>query len=242
MGRVDDQLKIRQYMKLISYVIRLILVATLIALTGCASTPMANKEQEAVSKAFKAPPPGLASVYIYRNSNFGAAIKKRVSIDNTLIGSTASYTFFHIEVTPSAHTLTTQAEFGDNELQFNAEAGKSYFFHQYIKFGTFVGSANIESVNEEEGKKGVLACGEAYQVFTVNNPAPVGQGKSQSDQSSNAPQQLVAQAPANTALNTPPPANGTTSQKLRELQSLRNDGIISEDEFQKKKKQLLESL
>lgn len=34
----------------------------------------------------------------------------------------------------------------------------------------------------------------------------------------------------------------STSQMLRELQTLRKDGIITEDEFQKKKQQLLEGL
>lgn len=35
--------------------------------------------------------------------------------------------------------------------------------------------------------------------------------------------------------------NDPMAQKLRELQSLRNDGVITEEEFQAKKKQLLEN-
>lgn len=38
------------------------------------------------------------------------------------------------------------------------------------------------------------------------------------------------------------PTNESVSQKLRELQSLRKDGVITEDDFQKKKQQLLEKL
>jgi hypothetical protein len=38
------------------------------------------------------------------------------------------------------------------------------------------------------------------------------------------------------------PANSSASQKLRELQGLRKDGLITEDEFQNKKKQLLDKL
>lgn len=38
------------------------------------------------------------------------------------------------------------------------------------------------------------------------------------------------------------PTNETSSQKLRDLQALRTDGVITEDEFQKKKQQLLENL
>lgn len=39
-----------------------------------------------------------------------------------------------------------------------------------------------------------------------------------------------------------PVANESVSQKLRDLQALRKDGVITEDEFQKKKQQLLEKL
>ncbi|MDO8813158.1 MAG: SHOCT domain-containing protein [Gallionella sp.] len=41
---------------------------------------------------------------------------------------------------------------------------------------------------------------------------------------------------------TPARISETTSQKLRDLQSLRTDGVITEDEFIKKKQQLLEKL
>lgn len=142
----------------------LLLVVAVAMLTGCAATtPMATKMQDAASKSFAPPPAGLAGVYIFRDGSFGAGLLKRISIDGKTIGSIAPHTYFHNELTPGPHTIATQAEFGDNELQLDAEAGKNYFIRQYIKFGTFVGSANIERVSEEEGKEGVLECKEAAQ-------------------------------------------------------------------------------
>lgn len=58
----------------------------------------------------------------------------------------------------------------------------------------------------------------------------------------NATSQTVVPAPVNTALNNQTPTNEATSQKLRDIQALRNDGVITEDEFQNKKKLLLEKL
>ena len=139
----------------------LLLIVILAVLTGCASVPMAPQEQDASSKTFKVSSPNMAGVYIYRNSFVGKALTKRLSIDGVLIGETANGVYFHREVTPGEHTLTTQAEFGDNFLKFNAEAGKNYFFEQYIKMGTFKGSAGIQSVSEQEGKQNVLQCSEA---------------------------------------------------------------------------------
>jgi hypothetical protein len=141
----------------------LLLITTLALLTGCASVvPMAPKEQDADSKAFRAPPANMAGVYIYRDNSFvGKALTKRLSIDGVVIGETAPGVYFHREVTPGEHTLATQAEFGENTLKFKAEAGKNYFFQQYIKMGTFKGSAGIQAVSEEEGKRAVLQCSEA---------------------------------------------------------------------------------
>lgn len=56
---------------------------------------------------------------------------------------------------------------------------------------------------------------------------------------SSAPVKPVAM-PERTKLDTP--TNGSTSQKMRELQGLRKEGLITEEEFQKKKQQLLEKL
>lgn len=52
----------------------------------------------------------------------------------------------------------------------------------------------------------------------------------------------VSDKPANKVAGTPKPITDTTAHKLRELQSLRKDGIITEEEFQKKKSELLEKL
>ncbi len=144
--------------------IKLVLGAAIVAvLTGCAAVvPMAPQEQDKASKSFSAPAPGMASVYIYRSkSSFGKALTKRVSIDGTVIGETGPGVFFHREVKPGKHVIATQAEFGENTVELNAEAGKTYFFRQYIKMGTFKGSAGIEAVSEEVGKKGVAECSEA---------------------------------------------------------------------------------
>jgi len=107
---------------------------------------------------FPAPPAGKAGLYVYRNSSFGGALKKTVSLDGTAIGTTARKTYFYKVIAPGSHTLATESEFGDNTLPLQAEAGKNYFVRQYIKMGVFRGGANIEMVSEEDGKREVLEC------------------------------------------------------------------------------------
>ena len=127
-------------------------------LTGCASVKMASPEQDLASKTFAAPSDGKAGVYIYRNSHFGAALKKTVYINGEVIGETAPMTYFHKEVAPGSLLLSTESEFSDNDLSLTTQSGKNYFIRQYIKLGAFVGGAGLEIVDEHTGQKGVLEC------------------------------------------------------------------------------------
>jgi Protein of unknown function (DUF2846) len=127
-------------------------------LTGCASVPMATTEDDQSRKAFSSPSGGNAGLYIFRNSHFGTALKKSVYVDGQLVGETAPMTYFYREVPPGERKLSTQSEFGKNDLVVKAEPGRNYFVRQYIQFGVFVGGAGLELLSEEEGKKGVLEC------------------------------------------------------------------------------------
>lgn len=124
-------------------------------LTGCASVPMESNEKDQALKAFPAPPQGQAGLYIFRDTSMGAALKKTVKIDDEIIGETAANTYFYRLVTPGAHTLATESEFGDNLLQLNATAGKNHYVRQSIKLGVFVGGAKLTEVSESEGQKAV---------------------------------------------------------------------------------------
>jgi hypothetical protein len=124
---------------------------------GCASVPLASKEQDAKLKTFTAPQ-DKAGVYIYRNSFVGQALKKDVSVDGQRLGETSNKVYFYKEVAPGAHKLSTESEFSDNVVDLKTEPGKNYFVEQYIKMGVFVGGAGLKVVSEQEGKKNVKEC------------------------------------------------------------------------------------
>ena len=125
-------------------------------LSGCATTNMAPVEQDTAMKAFQAPPQDKASLYIYRNSFAGQALKKTVSIDGKIIGETANKTYFHSLIAPGVHTLSTESEFSDNAITLDAKPGETYFVRQMIKMGVFAGGAKLEVVPQSEGREGVL--------------------------------------------------------------------------------------
>ncbi len=132
---------------------KIIVLASVALLAGCASVPMESKELSDNAKKFNPPAPGKAGLYIYRASGPGGALKKDILIDGKCVGESAPKVFFYEEVTGNQeHTVSTESEFSDNSVVFTPAADKNYFIRQYIKMGVFVGGANLELVSEGEGK------------------------------------------------------------------------------------------
>lgn len=130
----------------------LLLIGTLI-LTGCAKTTMESDTKSEEAKKFINPSKAQSGLYIYRDQGFfGAALKKSLYVDDKFIGESAPNVFFHKVVDAGKHKISTESEFGKNDLNLTTEGGKNYFIRQYIRMGVFVGGANLEQVSEEKGK------------------------------------------------------------------------------------------
>lgn len=132
-------------------------IAISLLFSGCASVPMAPKEQDQQLKSFAKPSADMSGIYIYRNSFVGQALKKNVYIDGALLGESANKVYFYKAVNAGKHKLSTESEFSNNDIELSTEGGKNYFVEQYIKMGAFVGGAALKVMTEEEGQKGVLS-------------------------------------------------------------------------------------
>lgn len=125
-------------------------------LAGCASVPMASLEQDTAAKTY-AVKPGKANIYVYRNENFGAAIKMPVAIDGRLVGDTAAKTYLKVEVASGNHTVTSKTE-NDASVSLQTTAGKNYFVWQEVKMGMWSARSQLHQVDEATGKAGVDEC------------------------------------------------------------------------------------
>ena len=125
-------------------------------LAGCASVPMADPDMSDQVKLFDDPSPGKAGLYIYRGGGMGGGLKKDIWIDGECIGESAPKVFFYEEVAgDQEHTVSTESEFSPNALKLVTASNQKYFIRQYIKFGMFVGGANLKLVDAQEGRKDV---------------------------------------------------------------------------------------
>ena len=123
-------------------------------LVGCASVPMGDVKRDAELKSFT-PKPDVASLFIYRNESFGAAIKMDVEVDGKSVGQTAAKTYFYKEVAHGKHTVTSKSE-NTESIDVDTVAGKIYYIWQEVKMGLLYARTKLTLVSEEEGKKGVL--------------------------------------------------------------------------------------
>jgi len=130
-----------------------LIVLCTIGFVGCASVPMESSEKSMMAKEFNSPESDKSGLYIYRSGSLGGALKKDIWVNETCIGESAPNVFFYTEVECNKeHKLSTESEFSPNDLTVKTECGENYFFSQYIKFGVFVGGANIEKISEAKGK------------------------------------------------------------------------------------------
>ena len=181
-----------------------------IALTqGCASVPMAATDEDVDAKKF-VPSPGNASLYIYRNEVFGAAIPLTVLVNGKKLGQTASKTYFKLDILPGEYEIESVSE-NTSTLKLKVKAAQNYFVWQEVKMGMWMARSFLQQVDEEKGRAGVA---ESKLIKSeISNVLPL-------DMES----------------------TGSAAQKLRELNGLLKDGIISEEEYKIKKKQLLNEL
>jgi hypothetical protein len=151
----------------------LIIVAVLAS--ACASVPKATPEADRLAKEFRTTP-GKTNLYVFRDENFGAAVKMSVVLDGRLLGDTAAKTFLLASVDPGPHALVSKAE-NDARLEFVAEPGTNVYVWQEIKMGLLAARSKLQLVDEESARARVnqcsLALGEMMPALPqASAPAP----------------------------------------------------------------------
>lgn len=158
------------------------------------------------------PPPDKASLYIYRNEVLGSAIPMTVMVNGKNLGQTASKTYFHLDLQPGSYTIDSMAE-NTSTLTLKLRPNRSYFVWQEVKMGLWMARSLLQEVDEATGREGVM---ESKLIKTLVNDSEV------------------------RPLGAPPP--DSIANKLRELEQLRKEGIISDEEFETKKAEFLKQM
>lgn len=124
--------------------------------SGCAPTaPTVPNKKDNIGKSFTTDKK-YANVYLCRNSFAGSIWDMTVLVDGKFAGETTAYSHFHWKLKPGKHVIQSKA---DNiySLELNTKSNTNYFIKQDMIMGMMKGGAELKIIDEEEGRKCVLA-------------------------------------------------------------------------------------
>jgi hypothetical protein len=188
---------------------RLLTLISLLLLSACASVPMGDAQKDATHKTFSAST-NTAGVYLYRNENFGAAIRMDVLVDGQTIGQSAAKTYFYVDLPPGKHSFISKSE-NEDTLTLDLMAGKLYYIWQEVKMGILYARTKLNLMTETEGKAGVLEC-----QLAAATP-------------------LIYSAPASTQTS----ARISKEDQLTEVKRLYDGGLITRELYLERQKAIL---
>lgn len=125
-----------------------------LSLMGCTSLPVCSTEEDLQAKSFQTRE-DTASLYIYRNEDFGGAIPMTVIVNNRIIGQTIARTYFRLNLAPGLYRVESVAE-NTSALDIVLEAGRNQFIWQEARTGTWMAGSRLQQVDEPQGRQGVL--------------------------------------------------------------------------------------
>jgi hypothetical protein len=133
-------------------------------LVGCATVPSASPEADAAAKEFK-PPEGKANLYLARGySSLGSMAAFKLAVDGQALGKINQGRFWVIALGPGTHRIEASSSVNKTTLNFDAVAGRNYFYEVSATAGGPVVKVSLSLVLlEEMGKlmvrQGKLAAG-----------------------------------------------------------------------------------
>ena len=145
-------------------VLRWVALAFLVALSGCASVPMAPTDLDAQGKRFQPPPPEKASFYVYRESVFGAAYSVNVTMGQRALGALAADTWFLIDVEPGQYDMRCSAGEGSDSKIVGIAAGETRYVEVAMRMGVMQPRCAVFEVNAEQGQKAVMGGKRAQEI------------------------------------------------------------------------------
>ncbi len=124
----------------------LLLVATALAILGCASTvPMSSPSADVAAKALK-PAEGYARIYVARKSQwYGSAILFHADVDGKAIGGLAPATYRFVDVTPGKHVVRVHGNENEETIEIEARANQVYYAVVHARSGLMTARVAFDS-------------------------------------------------------------------------------------------------
>lgn len=193
-----------------------------ILVTACASGPKLAEIQSGITT----PKSGEGRIYFYRSSSmFGAAIQPSIVLNGTVVGNSKPGGFFFVDQAPGPKEVSTTTEV-EKKLTFTLDPGQTRYVRTVIGLGIIAGRVYPELVDNATGEK------ELAEMSYIGKPLS---------------NQLSSENPSASRGSTPPATGNAglrddSAVRLEKLKSLRDRGAITQEEYDRKRKEILDSI
>jgi len=197
-----------------------------LVLQGCANLPSTEvmRAETANFQLPKQPSPDKSLVYVVRPSVLGALVRFNIHVDSQDDAAEVGYTrggqYIYFSLSAGSHKIYSNAE-NWAEMSLNTKSGEIIYLQQEPAFGIIMARNNIFRVEETQGKYYVktLSLGELIKPEGIPGSFPR----------------------AIPAADSEPPSAAVKNSidKLEQLDSLKKKGLITQDEYNAKKAEIL---
>jgi hypothetical protein len=139
-------------------------LTTTLLLSACASVPMSSRDADAAGKTFAPPPPGSATLYLYRESIFGAAYSLALSVGQRNLGALAADTWFRIDVEPRTYDIRCTTPEASDSRSIQIASGETRFVEAAIRMGFVAPRCAVFEVAPEKGRSAVVVGKRAQEI------------------------------------------------------------------------------
>jgi len=145
-----------------------VLFSLILLVAGCASTPEASLENDAIAKDFT-PAQNAAIIYIYRPFGAGRGVST-LWVDGRLVGESLPQSFFRVSTRPGRNRITTSAN-DPGRFQLDTQSNGVYFVEARVDGDTqSEATTNFRQVSPEAGKAAIAACCRMLETWRPGQP------------------------------------------------------------------------
>ena len=134
---------------------KVLTVAALLAVAGCAQVPMAEPQADQMAKAFPTPEPGRGALYIYRSGIMGFARPIDVQVVGGATASLGTNTYLRLEGPPGPIEVDCKVGDKTGAAQLEVREGRTRYVEVSMKVGLLLPGCEVAEVPPEQGQAAV---------------------------------------------------------------------------------------
>lgn len=139
-------------------------LALVMALGSCTSVPMAPLDADMQAKQFQPPPPEQASLYVFREGIFGAAILINASMGQRTLGQLGPDNYFRIDVQAGDYDMRCGSIESAASTTVRVAAGETHFVEVAARLGLGSARCAIFEVTEQQGRSAIAHSRRAAEI------------------------------------------------------------------------------